>query len=426
MKNVLIYPSRLSGKISVPPSKSICHRAIICAGLSKGVSIISNVVFSEDVEATLNAVESFGAHIVRKRDSLIINGTGKLSIKNSLIDCNESGSTLRFLIPLAAVTGERVVFTGRGRLAERPLMPYYEIFDKQNINYSNTSGRLPLLVEGKLMPGEYKVKGNISSQFITGLLFALPLLNGDSRIVITTPLESKSYVDLTIEMLKRFKVETENHDYSEIIISGNQLYNSTDYHIEGDFSQAAFFLAADILGADVLCQGLNMESLQGDKAILDIIISMGGKLISEDYGIGFQPSKPSGITIDVSQCPDIVPILSVIGALSNGTTRIINAGRLRIKESDRLRAIGCELNKIGADVKEMPEGLIINGRETLEGGIVSSWNDHRIAMALAIASIKCRKPLIIKDADCVKKSYPDFWEDFKMLGGNIYEWNMGR
>lgn len=425
MKSVLINPGKLSGKVTIPSSKSICHRAVICGGLSEGNSNISNVIYSQDIEATSKAMECLGVIIRREKDTLKIESTGKLKVKNNVIDCNESGSTLRFLIPVAAVMGDVVEFTGRGRLIDRPLTTYYEIFNDQNIHYTNDNGKLPLIIEGKLAPGNYRVKGNISSQFISGLLFALPLLDGDSKIIITTPLESRPYVDLTIDMLKKFSVSVENCDYREIAIKGNQKYIATDYSVEGDFSQAAFWLAAGTLGANVICQGLNMKSLQGDKVIIDIIKEMGGKLEVNGPNVQSLPSYTRGIIIDASQCPDLVPILAVLAALSRGTTEIINAGRLRIKESDRLSAICCELNKIGADIEERPEGLIIRGKETLRGGTASSWNDHRIAMALAIASIKCKEPVSIEDSNCVKKSYPDFWSDFKRLGGNVNEWNMG-
>ncbi len=425
IKDVIINPSELSGQVKIPSSKSICHRALICAGLSDGISNIKNVFFSQDIEATSKAMESLGVSIVEDKNTLIIKGNGQLEVKNSIIDCCESGSTLRFLIPIAAVTGRRIEFVGKGRLMDRPLQPYYEIFDSQQLHYKNVNGKLPLTIDGKLMPGEYRIKGDISSQFISGLLFALPLLNGDSKIILTTPLESRPYVDLTIEMLKNFSVCIENNTYNEILIRGNQKYRPADYSVEGDFSQGAFWLIAGVLGAEVVCEGLNMKSIQGDKIILEIIKKMGGKLAVDGDKVQVLPSSTSGIIIDASQCPDLVPILAVLAALSRGTTEIINAGRLRIKESDRLSAMTCELNKIGADIKERSDGLIIKGRETLSGGIVNSWNDHRIAMALAIASIKCNEPLIIQESECVKKSYPDFWKDFRKLGGKIDEWNMG-
>jgi 3-phosphoshikimate 1-carboxyvinyltransferase len=370
-------------------------------------------------------MKSLGVNIKINKNTLTAHGKKSLEVKNNVIDCNESGSTLRFLIPLATTTGIELTFKGTGKLVERPLEPYYKIFDEKEINYKNIDGKLPLSIAGNLKPGEYKVKGNISSQFISGLLFALPLLDGDSKIIVTTELESKPYVDLTIAMLKNFSVEVANNDYREFIVRGNQRYKAMNYKVEGDFSQAAFWLTAGILGANVLCDGLNINSLQGDKAVLEIIKSMGGNFAIEGDTIKALPSKTKATIIDASQCPDLVPILTVLAALSEGTTKIINAARLRIKESDRLSAIALELNKIGANIEEKEDGLVIRGKEALKGGTVHSWNDHRIAMALAIASIKCTEPLIIKDALCVKKSYPDFWKDFKKLGGIMDEWSLG-
>ena len=424
MKYVSINPGILRGEAAIPPSKSMCHRAIICAGLAEGVSNIENIAFSEDISATCAAMKSFGSEITQLKDSLIISGSGKLNIVDSNIDCFESGSTLRFLVPLAAAAGGKATFEGRGKLIERPMQPYYDIFDSQSIKYRNTGGKLPLTIDGKLKPGEFKIKGNISSQFISGLLFALPLLDGDSKIK-TAELESRPYIDLTLYALKRFGISVENKDYKEFNIIGNQKYKASDCRIEGDFSQAAFWLAAGTLGSDVACSGLNMDSLQGDKDILKIIESMGGSISIEEDKIKAAPSKTKGVIVDASQIPDLVPVIAVLAALSSGTTKIINAGRLRYKESDRLHSISCELHAAGADIKEQEDGLIIEGKEMLEGGSVDSWNDHRIAMALAIASTRCKNPLIIKNGDCIKKSYPGFWNVFRNLGGEAYERCLG-
>lgn len=425
MKYVIIYPGRLKGNINIPPSKSICHRAIICAALSKGVSNIENTGFSQDIAATCNAVKCLGADIKRKGSSLIIKGSTPLSITNSYIDCFESGSTLRFLVPVAASLGGRITFDGRGNLAERPMQPYYDIFDAQKLSYKNAEGKLPLTIEGKLKPGDFMIKGNVSSQFISGLLLALPVLDGDSKIIVTSKLESRPYIDLTLEVMKAFGISVINNNYSEFIIKGNRKYKAADYTVEGDFSQAAFYVAADILGSTIECSGLNMDSLQGDKIMIDIVKSMGAEVYTENDKLKANSSKTKGIIIDASECPDLVPAIAVIGALGQGTTKIVNAGRLRFKECDRLAAISSELNKIGADIKEEQEGLIINGKDMLKGGMVDSCNDHRIAMAMAIASLKCTNPLIIKNAGCIKKSYPDFWCHFKKMGGKIDEWCVG-
>lgn len=419
MNYIKINPSELSGEVKIPSSKSICHRSVICAGLSEGISNIDNVIFSEDIEATCEGMKALGAKIEKYNDHLKIEGIREFISKNLSIYCGESGSTLRFLIPIGAVVGEEITFKGIGKLVERPLQPYYDIFDDYKIKYENIEGKLPLTIKGKLKPGKYFIRGDVSSQFISGLLFSLPILKGDSKIIVTTRLESKPYVDLTIDMLKNFSIDIYNKDYREFIIKGNQKYIKSNYRVEGDFSQAAFWLTAGIIGKDVICSGLNMDSLQGDKVILDIIKSMGGKISIEEDKVKAIYSKTKGTVIDVSQCPDLVPILAVLASLSEGTTEIINAARLRIKESDRLKAISGELNKIGADIEEKEEGLIIRGKKALNGGVVDSWNDHRIAMALAIASIRCKEPVIIKKPLSIKKSYPNFWEDFTALGGNI-------
>lgn len=427
MENLKITPSPLKGEINIPPSKSLAHRAVICAGFSDGLSNVDNIIFSEDIRATIRGMESLGVKVENKDDnSLKIQGKSKLELINKNIDCTESGSTLRFFIPMALLTGGEVTFTGRGKLVSRPLDVYYEIFEKQGIEYENNKGNLPLTVKGKIKPDTFYVKGNISSQFITGLMFTLPFLDGDSKIVITTELESKGYVDLTIDCLEKFGVKIENKDYKEFLIKGNQKCKNRDYRVEGDFSQAAFWIVAGILGSNIKCKDLNINSLQGDKEIIDIVRKMGADInIYEEY-IEVKESRTKGIIIDAAECPDLVPVLAVLGALSEGTTKIINAERLRIKECDRLKAMATELSKIGADIEELEDGLIIRGKKSLKGGIVDSWNDHRIAMSMAVASIKCEEPIVITNSKAVKKSYPHFWEDFKSLGGNIDEWSMGQ
>lgn len=420
MKSVKITPQVLKGNITIPSSKSLCHRSIICAALAEGESHIDNVVFSEDIYATWECMEKLGAEIEKTGDSsLRIRGAYPKNKEGEILNCNESGSTLRFLIPIAMLSDERVLFTGRGKLVSRPLDTYYRIFEEQGIKYTTQNGNLPLEVDGRLKPGRFEIEGNISSQFISGLLFTLPLLDGDSQIIITTELESKGYVDLTLDMMSKFGIEIENKEYKEFHIKGNQRYKAKNITVEGDFSQAAFWLVCGIIGEEIRSDSLNLKSLQGDMAIVDLIKQMRGNLAEEGTSITTSASDTEGIVIDASQCPDIVPILTVLATFTKGETRIINAARLRIKESDRLKAISTELNKLGADVKELEDGLVINGVEKLKGGTVDSWNDHRIAMSLAIASMRCEGEVSITNSDAVNKSYPHFWEDFKSVGGKI-------
>ncbi|HAE62908.1 MAG TPA: 3-phosphoshikimate 1-carboxyvinyltransferase [Eubacteriaceae bacterium] len=432
MKIVEITPSTLRGTVNIPPSKSMSHRSIFCAALSGGISNIKNVLLSEDIKATCEAMESLGAKIKYKAVdekkeiyNLRIQGAGRLKLKNEKIDCGESGSTIRFIIPLLALLNETVTVTGRGRLVSRPLDAYYEIFDQKKIYYTNKYGELPLTIKGSLSAGEYRMEGDVSSQFITGLLFALPLLKGDSKLIITTELESKPYVDMTIEMLNRFGIEVTNNDYQEFLIKGSQEYASADYSVEGDFSQAAFWLTAGILGGEIYSNDLKFNSLQGDKVIVDIIKKMGGSIEKLILGYKTSRSDTHGTTVDASQCPDLVPIVSVLASLSSGMTEVVNAKRLRIKESDRLDAITQVLSTLGADIAQYTDGLVIKGADKLKGGEVDSFNDHRIAMAAAVASIRCEEKVIIKNAQSVNKSYPKFWEDFASLGGVINEFELG-
>ena len=415
---IIIKPKLLKGNIVVPPSKSLGHRGIIAAALSQGVSKVDNIQLSKDIEATIDIMKELGAIIDINDDSLLIDGSNIFSYERNLdLKCNESGSTIRFLIPLALTKRGDYIFHGEGKLVTRPLEPYYEIFNKKGIEYSTTEGGLPLRISGKLTSGTYRVRGDISSQFITGLLFSLPLLDGDSRIYVTTKLESKGYIDLTLQVLKDFGIQIENNDYREFNIKGNQRYHSRDYYIEGDYSQGAFFLVAGALGSSIICSGLNKNSLQGDKVILDILEAMGCSIDESEEGIKVNPSKTKGIKIDASNCPDLVPILTVLASLSEGETRIINAKRLRIKECDRLHAITTELCKVGANIIELEDSLIISGVSELKGGEVNSHNDHRIVMALAIAATRAKGEVIINNPSAVEKSYPNFFKDYVKLGG---------
>ncbi|WP_036100390.1 3-phosphoshikimate 1-carboxyvinyltransferase [Leptotrichia sp. oral taxon 215] len=424
---IKIRPGKLNGTIEIPPSKSYSHRAVIAAALAENgkKSKIDNLKFSVDITTTTDIMENWGAEIERFESALeIIGNGGKVVPRDKYVQCNESGSTIRFLIPVGITSKNELVFDGKGKLVDRPLDSYYRIFDKQGLKYETTGGKLPLTVNGKLKPGNYEIDGNISSQFITGLLYALPLLEGDSKLIINKNLESKGYVDLTLEILKLAGIEIVNNDYKSFDIRGNQTYKPFDYTVEGDYSQVAFWIVAGIISAnrdnEVKCLHVNKNSLQGDREIIEIVTRMGAKLeIFDDYVI-VKPSKTKGTIIDISQCPDIGPVLTVLAALSEGETRIINGERLRIKESDRITSIKTELNKLGGNVSEEGDSLIIQGVEGFRGGVtVNAWNDHRIAMSLAVASTRCEKEIILEEAESVRKSYPHFWDDFVKMGGEI-------
>lgn len=424
---IKIKPGNLKGTIEIPPSKSYSHRAVIAAALAENgkKSKIDNLKFSVDITTTTDIMENWGAEIGRFESALeIIGNGGKVAPRDKYVQCNESGSTIRFLIPVGITSENELVFDGKGKLVDRPLDSYYKIFKEQGLKYETIGGKLPLTVNGKLKSGNYEIDGNISSQFITGLLYALPLLEGDSKLIINKNLESKGYVDLTLEILKLAGIEIVNNDYKSFDIRGNQTYKPFNYTVEGDYSQVAFWIVAGIISAnrdnEVKCLHVNKNSLQGDREIIEIVTRMGANLeIFDDYVI-VKPSKTKGTVIDISQCPDIGPVLTVLAALSEGETRIINGKRLRIKESDRITSIKTELNKLGGNVSEEGDSLIIQGVEEFRGGVtVNAWNDHRIAMSLAVASTRCEEEIILEEAESVRKSYPHFWDDFVKMGGEI-------
>ncbi|AFA49376.1 3-phosphoshikimate 1-carboxyvinyltransferase [Acetobacterium woodii] len=433
MKTIEITPQLLTGSLEIPPSKSVSHRAIIAAGLAKGESIISNVLMSLDMIATCDAMKALGASIeyheeLNKRYTLKIKGCDPLALKSETIECNESGSTLRFIIPILLLQPKPVIITGKGRLVTRPLKPYYQIFDEKGIQYEhlNKDQELPLRLEGTLTPGTYQIDGGVSSQFITGLLFMLPLLDGDSVIELTSKLESKPYLDITLNVLKAFGIEINQVDEQRFLINGNQTYTPCDYRVEGDFSQGAFWLVAGAIGETMNCYDLNLASHQGDKVIVDILKKMGGDIAIMADKLVVNKAKTHGIEIDVSQCPDLAPILAVLGSMSSGTTTIVNGERLRLKESDRLMSTADVLNKLGGNIEETTDGLVIHGVQGFTGGHVQSYNDHRIAMAVGIASICANGKIILDGADAVNKSYPHFWDDFKKSGGEWIGLNVGK
>lgn len=387
--NLTIMPALLSGTVTPPSSKSQAHRYLIAAALAGEGSVIENLADSQDIQATrwcMKTMMTSGRRIAE-------------------FNCLESGSTLRFLIPIALALRGGGRFTGHGRLMERPQQPYFDLFDEKGIRYELKNGFLT--VEGQLTPGAFRLPGNVSSQFVTGLLYALPLLAGDSRIVLTTDLESRSYVDMTLEALSAFGVTAAWEDSRTLAVPGGQSYIPATVRVEGDWSQAAFWFAAISLGSRLEIEGLQQLSAQGDRVIRDHFVRL---------------TPPGDVDIDLSGCPDLAPPLAAMAVLRRGDTRLLNAGRLRLKESDRLTSITAALGALGASIEEQPDSLIVHGVETLAGGCtVDCWNDHRIAMMTAIAATRCEKPVALLGAECVAKSYPDFWRDYQMLGGEIRE-----
>ena len=406
--DIRITPGPLKGTVTPPPSKSMTHRALIAAALTEGDMALRGPAQSRDIQATAACLAAMGADLTPLNGGdLRVCGLGnsiprRRPSRMTRFDCGESGSTLRFLIPAALAVRGGGTFTGGGRLMERPLQPYFDIFEEKGVFYEQKDG--VLTVRGKLTPGAYRLPGNVSSQFVTGLLFALPLLEGNSAIVMTSPLESRSYVNMTLKTLKDFGVAAENMNYELFLIPGGQRFQARDCAIEADWSQAAFWYAALFLGSPVRTVGLNNRSVQGDAVIKDWI----GRL-----------SKSGTVEIDVSDCPDLVPPLAAMAALRDGhTTYMGNAARLRLKESDRLSSVTQVLSAMGARMEEGPDFLKITGRNGLEGGVTADCRgDHRIAMMAAVAATRCGGPVTLLGADCVDKSYPTFWEEYRRLGG---------
>lgn len=428
------------GDITAPPSKSAAHRALLCAALSQGKTTVFNISESKDMEAMLGAVRALGASAVydREKKSVSFEASSLHHGAGTEINCLESGNTLRFVVPVAAALGGDWLFTGGGRLPERPMSVYQELLPKHGVEYrpcgEDPEKNLPLRLSGKLIPGVYELPGNISSQFISGLLFALPMLEEDSEIVLTSHLESKGYVDLTVSVLRNFGVMIEKTG-TGWKIPGKQSYAAKDHTVEGDWSQAAFFLSMAALspeGAEVRIHGLDKDSVQGDKACVECFSGFGLRTEWRDGVLtAWNPNadKPFGglygITIDASQINDLVPALAVCGALCQGETRITHAERLRLKESDRLAAMEEAINSLGGRARAVKDGLMIQGVPSFKGGTAQGQNDHRVVMALAAGALRCEGEIRVTDEHSIQKTYPNFFEDFRSLGGTANVVHMG-
>lgn len=411
--NIEITPRTLVGSVKAIASKSHAHRLLIAAALSKRPTDVKIRTTSRDIEAT--------------RSCLI-----QLQKDAPALDCGESGSTLRFLLPVTMALKEEAIFLGSGRLPQRPISPLKEEMQAHGCEFFNKrrkKGQAEEIchVKGRLKGGLFTLPGNVSSQYITGLLFALPLLEKDSWIQITSPLESRSYVDLTLDVLRNFHIDIYTEEKEGLLtfkIKGRQQYiPPRSIEAEGDWSNMAFWAAAGVLsaGAGIIGRGVNLNSIQGDRSILSLARRMGGEIQEKSDSFLALARPLHGVHIDASAIPDLVPILSVMAAVAKGTTRIHNAQRLRIKESDRLSAMYDCLSRTGADLTEEPGGLTIRGVPALKGGRVSGYNDHRVVMAMAIASVVSEGPILIEGAEAVNKSYPGFWKDFEYLGGEYRE-----
>ena len=418
MSLAVISPSVIRGTLTPPPSKSAAHRLLIAAALA-GEGRVRGLSLSADMEATLRAVRGLGVSVRLDGDAACFAPAPPSSSPSPLpVDCGESGSTLRFLIPLYAARGIPAVFTGHGRLPERPLGVYADCLPPHGVTLSAASG-LPLTVTGRLTGGDFALPGDVSSQFITGLLFALPLCREDSRIRLTTPLESAGYVDMTLQVLRQAGIRVEPLE-DGWFIPGSQTYRPLDTAVESDWSQAAFLLAAGALGGEVTLTVLNPASAQGDREALSLFRRFGAAVEEAPGRIVCRKAPLHGIDIDAAQIPDLVPVLAVTAALADGVTHITGAARLRLKESDRLAAVADGIRRLGGRVEEGPDSLTITGVSRLAGGRAEGYNDHRIVMALSMAVLGCEAPVTVTDAQSVAKSWPAFFEDYRAIGGTAH------
>lgn len=401
-----LTPRPIGGEITAIASKSQAHRYLICAALADGVSRIRCDERSADIDATAGCLRALGAEIEYKDSHFTVRPIR--SPQFATLDCGESGSTLRFLVPVVAALGCGADFVLHGRLAERPLSPLQELLEERGIVFTRPQKDI-LHVEGKLSAGRFEIAGNVSSQFISGLLFALPLLDGRADIMLTSPLESAPYVDLTLAAMRRFGVQI--HALSNFA-SGS--YHACDITVEGDWSNCAFWLCAGAISQPVRVRGIDLHSAQGDRKIAEILERFGAGVEKHAFSVSVLPLPMHGIELDASDIPDLVPPIALLAACAEGTTRIYGAKRLKIKESDRLQSVSATINALGGRVTVMEDGLIIEGTG-LKGGTVDSQNDHRIAMLAAIASSVCEAPVTLHGSEAVAKSYPRFWEDFEKM-----------
>ena len=411
--DIKIIPSPLVGEVNIPPSKSAAHRALICASLAEGTSRVEPYCTSKDIKATAACLRCLGMKIEEDEKGYTV-GRGETQ-KSQTLNFNESGSTARFLLPVAAALGADITAVGEGRLPERPMKVLCDLFRQHGVEAS--SDNLPITLSGKMTSGEFALPGNISSQYISGLMLAAPLLDGDTEIIPTTALESVGYIDMTIDAMKHQGVLVEETTKGWKI-SAEERYKPRDIKIEGDWSQAAFFMSAAAIGGDIKIRGLDFTSRQGDMAALDVFAAFGANISIEENTLHIRKGDLRGIEVNAADIPDMVPAIAATAAFAEGKTVIHSAERLRIKESDRIKTTIAALNALGIKTEERPDGMVIYGGKP-KGGIIDGANDHRIVMAFSVAAAFSQGESEIAGAEAVNKSYPEFFEDLKKLGGKV-------
>jgi 3-phosphoshikimate 1-carboxyvinyltransferase len=416
----------LKGEVCAPPSKAYTQRMLIATALSNGTSKISGPLLSDDTEATLRAVTALGAKVTSAEACWTVEGAQPLLGAKEPIDCGESGATLRFMIPVAALAPEPSVFVFGKSLEKRPIEPLLQSLKQLGADAQpqSLSGTPSIVVQGGgISGGKTTMRGDVSSQFISGLMFACPMAQSDTEITLTTPLESKGYVKMTQAVLAEHGVKVSiPEDFDRIRIPANQTYKPYGHRVPGDFSSAAFLLAAvAITRSDVTVKNLDYETVQGDKAILGVLKRMGvnGKVCPDSVEVEGKGDLLEAVDVDARNIPDLVPICAVLACYSKGTSKIHDAHRLRYKESDRLMSLYLELKKMGARIAMDEDSLTVSGPCALHGAVIDSHNDHRIAMACAVAALGASGETRIQDAECVRKSYPRFFSDLRLLGVDV-------
>lgn len=421
--NVLIAPTRsLAGEVRAPPSKAQTHRALFAGLLSEGTTVIRNPLHSEDTKASLNAVSSFGAKLRFDIECWKVDGDGMPHPPPGRIECGESGVTLRFTIPIASIVGEDVNLSGAAGLMQRPLQPLTEAMKQLGVTI-NTAKSGVVVKAASVKGGSVTIPGNVSSQFISGLLFAAPLMEAGLEIMVTSSLESRGYVALTIQTMKQHGINVRtNREMSLFQVAPHQRYLPADHKIPGDYSSAAFLMsAAAVTGSRITITGLSENEPDPDSAFLEILTQMGVQSSFSPEGLHVEGRTLKGSKVNISNCPDLGPATAVLGTCADGKTEITGAERLRYKESDRLATIASELGNLGAEVEVTRDGLVVSGPSRLHGGTVESHGDHRIAMALAVAALNAADPVTIRNAQSVSKSYPSFFDDIRSLGVEVTE-----
>jgi 3-phosphoshikimate 1-carboxyvinyltransferase len=417
---------RLSGEICAPPSKSYTQRMLIAAALSNGAGKVSNPLLSEDTEATLRAITALGAETNFEENCWSIKGAVPLQNAKEPVDCGESGATLRFMIPVAALAADPSTLVFRGSLERRPIGPLIKSLEDlgATVHCKKLNGKDAVFVGGGgILGGQTSIRGDVSSQFISGLMFACPMAKVDTEILLTKPLESADYVKMTWDVLQKHGVRVDIYgNFERIYIPANQTYKPCDCRVPGDFSSAAFLLAAAaITNSKVQVNDLDYDSVQGDKAILGILKQMGvaGKVCKNSVEVDGTGGSLEALNVDANDIPDLVPVCAALACFAKGVSKITGAKRLRLKESDRLASLHAELGKMGAQIKAGSHSLTVTGATGLHGATIDPHSDHRVAMSCAVAALGAEGQTTIQNAECVRKSYPQFFTHLKKLGAEI-------